>query len=236
MRHIDQVRTDQKPVVLLGSSTSMHNVTETLDLLGRTIVGIWDQDYQGQDSLHGYPVLGADWFDTNACDQFEFLVVTNWGPGNHAVVKRNRHKRRGLIDVMTQRGLVGATVVHPSANISPRAQLGRNVFIGAFGMVTTGAVIQDHVSMKEYVYVSHGAVIGHDSVLQLRATVTGNVHVGARCYVGINATVIHRGEHSDDPMIIGDDVLIHPGVRVMQSLPDGAVASLDGKHGFARVY
>ena len=236
MRNIDQIREDRKPVVLLGSAISMHNVTESLDFIGRQIVGIWDLDYQGQSHLHDYPVLPADWLDTCDSREYEFLVATNWGPGPHAVVRRNRDKRRALIAMMRQRELVGATIVHPSANVSTRALLGRNVSVGAFGMITTRAILCDHVSMKEYVYVSHDAVIGEDTVLQLKCTVTGHVELGQRCYVGINASVIHRGEYSTEPMTIGNDVLIHPGVRVMQSLPDGAVASLKGDQKFSRVY
>lgn len=236
MRTIDQIRCDNKPVVLLGSAISLHNVTESLDLLGRPVVGIWDPDYWGQDQLHGYPVLPEHWLDQQSCDDFEFYVATNWGPGQHPVVRRNAVKRRQLIELMAQRGLVGATVVHPSANISPRAMIGRNVCVGAFGMVTTGAVLHDHVSMKEHAYVSHHAEIGEDSVLQLRSTITGHVHLGARCYVGVNASVIHRGEYSSDPMTVGNDVLIHPGVRVMQALPDGAVASLNRDRRYPRVF
>jgi carbonic anhydrase/acetyltransferase-like protein (isoleucine patch superfamily) len=236
MRTIDQIREDRKPVVLLGSAISMHNVTESIEFLGREIVGIWDLDYQGHSHLHDYPILPADWLDTCDRDEFEFLVATNWGPGPHAVVRRNRSKRRDLITIMQQRGLVGATIVHPSANVSPRALLGRNVCVGAFGMITTRAKLYDNVSMKEYAYVSHDAVIGSDTVLQLKSTVTGHVELGERCYVGINASVIHRGEYSTEPMVIGNDVLIHPGVRVMQALPDGAVASLGRANKFSRVY
>lgn len=225
---------ESKPVVFLGSGTSMPNVIECLHLLGRPVHGVWDPDYLGQDDLYGLPVLPSNWLDTQPVQQYEFFVATTWMPNRHRIIARNNHKRQELVHEMRSRNLIGATIVHPTAVVSPGAKLGRNVYVGAHTVICHGAHIHDHALIRDQAYVSHGVVIGEDTVVQIKSTITGDVHVGRHCYIGINATVIHRGSY-ESVMTLGDNVVIHPGLTVLQALPDGAVASLTDRR-FRRVF
>lgn len=230
MRSIKDIKLDRAPVVFLGSCTSMYNIIESCDDAGREVVGIYDPDYSGE--IYSLPVLNDDVLEFK--HEFEYFVATGWNPGTHPVTVRNNQKRQQLIDLMHQRDLVGATLIHPTCVISPRARIGRNVRIGAMSMVTAGAEIANDVNIKEQCYISHGVKIGRDSIVQLKATITGDVHVGEHAWIGVNSTIIHRGS-TGAPMLIGDRVLIHPGVTVMQSLPAGAVASIRDRK-FSRVF
>lgn len=230
MRSIADIKSDQAPVVFLGSCTSMYNIIESCDASGRKIVGIYDPDYSGE--LYGLPILGADVLEFQK--EFEFFVATGWNPGEHPVTVRNNQKRNQFINLMHQHNLAGATLIHPTCVISPQAQIGRNVRIGAMSMITAGACIANDVNIKEQCYISHGVQIGRDSIVQLKATITGDVHVGEHVWVGVNSTIIHRGS-TGNAMRIGDRVLIHPSVTVMQSLPSDAVASLRDRK-FSRVF
>ncbi len=199
----------------------MYNIIESCEAANRGVIGIYDPDYSGE--LYGLPVLTDDVFHFH--HEFEFFVATGWNPGRHPVTVRNNQKRDQLIDLMHQKGLVGATLVHPTCVISPQARMGRNVRIGAMSMITAGAEIHDDVNIKEQCYISHGVRVGRDSIVQLKATITGDVHVGEHAWIGVNSTIIHRGATAR-AMTIGNRVLIHPSVTVMQSLPDDAVASI----------
>jgi len=76
--------------------------------------------------------------------------------------------------------------VHPSAVISPQAQLGRNVGIGPHGVVEEGAVVGDETQVGAGSYLGRKVRIGTHCVLHPR------VYVGDRCLLG-NRVVLHPG-------------------------------------------
>ena len=234
MRTIEEIRNNTKPVILLGSSLTSHNLLESCEAQGITVLGFIDPDYSGQTSLYGKPLLDKDTYLTKYKDLVEFFVATNWNPDPHRVTVRNNKKRDMLIDWIDEYNLSAATLVHPTAVISPGALIGRNVSIGAMSMVCHGAEISDHASIKEQCYISHGVKIGRNTVVQLRACITGDVYVGSNTYVGVGSTILHRGATAT-PTIIGDNVLIHPNLLVFQDLPSGSTASLRDKK-FSRVF
>ena len=224
----------QSPVIFLGSSLTLPNLIDSLHAQNRCIIGIWDQDYQNQRSMFELPILKEDFLDQINVQEYEFFVATNWNPGKHPITVRNNQKRNDLIDLMKKKNLTGAKIIHPTAIVSPRAEIGCNVSIGAMTMVTHGTKIHNHVSIKEQCYISHDVVIEEDSVIQIKACITGDVHIGKHTYVGINSTIINRGAVAK-PMRIGNNSLIHPTVLVMQDLPDDSVASLQDSK-FSRVF
>ena len=87
-------------------------------------------------------------------------------------------------------GIVGGTGIAPQAIVDPTARLEPGVTVEA------GAVIGPH------------AEIGAGTVVAATAGVGSHVRIGRDGYVGSGATVQHA--------LIGDRVIIHPGVRVGQ--------------------
>jgi UDP-3-O-[3-hydroxymyristoyl] glucosamine N-acyltransferase len=78
--------------------------------------------------------------------------------------------------------------------------------------VSPGAYIDETAKIEEAVTIEHGAVIGPDAHIGRGALIGPNALVGAGVQIGRNtsicsgATVIHA--------IVGDDVIIHSGVRI----------------------
>jgi len=79
--------------------------------------------------------------------------------------------------------------VHPSAVIAEDAEIGENVFIGAF------------------VTIGEGSSIGNATQLRAGAKIGDNVHVGANC-------VLHPNVFIDDHCTIGNNVILHSGVVI----------------------
>lgn len=214
---------------MLGWSYSLTHLSEIARAAGRDIAGLYDPD--GVTSDLDIVDLSLEQVMSKHL-RYEFIVGTTWVPGSHAVSMRTRHKRQALIDMMQQHRLVGARIIHPSAVISARAKIGRNVIIGHGAQINHGAVVEDHVIIKDQAYISHDVVIGSGSLVQIRACVTGGCHLGADCFVGVNSTVVNR--HQDGGhMHIGAGSVIAPGVTVMTDLDPGSLA-VPGSH--PRVY
>jgi carbonic anhydrase/acetyltransferase-like protein (isoleucine patch superfamily) len=234
MRCLTEIQKDNLPIIILGSCLSLPTIIESCVALDRKIIGIVDNDYYGQDNMAGLPVFQESWLDSIDTSLYEFFVATIWSPGSHNATRRNNDKRNHYIDLMDQKKLVGATIIHPTCVVSPGALVGRNVRIGAMTVIIHGAEINNHVLVKEQCYISHDVKIGKNSVVQIKACITGHVCVGENTYIGVGSTIMNRGELSN-PTIIGSNVLVHPGLLVIQDLPNDAVASLKNKK-YSRVF
>lgn len=221
MRTLQDIQQDQLPVIIMGHCSTLPNVLESLALVGRKVHGIMDRDYRGQDHIHGLPLLpDHEYLRSGTREQYEFFVATGWQAGRNADMQRNNAKREQYLEWMSRFNLVGATIIHPTAVISPGAVFGRNVRVGALTMVNHGAQVHDHATIRDQAYVSHDVTVGRDSVIQIGARLTGNVQVGDHVYVGVSATVIARRGR---PMLLGNHSVIWPGVTVMRALAEHEV-------------
>lgn len=105
-----------------------------------------------------------------------------------------------------------ATVVHPTARVSPLARIGRNVLIMAGAVVTSNAVIGDHVCVLPNTVIHHDVTIGDWTLIGSNVTIAGGTAIGENCYVG-SASSIMNGLH------IGDRSLVGLGSNVIRSCP-----------------
>ena len=105
-----------------------------------------------------------------------------------------------------------ATVVHPTARVSPLATIGRNVLVMAGAVITSNAVIGDHVCILPNTVIHHDVTVGDWTLIGSNVTIAGGTAIGENCYVG-SATSIMNG------LQIGDRSLIGLGSNVIRSCP-----------------
>ncbi len=114
-------------------------------------------------------------------------------------------ERASLAELLQQRhGVQFHTLVHPTAYVSPLAQLGRGVFVGANSVIGPGAQLADHVFINRGVTVGHDTRIGSFSRLQPGSNVGGLSELGSSVTVAIGATLLER-------LRIGDFAFIGAG-------------------------
>ena len=108
-------------------------------------------------------------------------------------------------------------LIHPSAWISPSAQ------IGPGSVVFAQAAVQSQVAIGTGSILNTGCSVDHDAQLSDAvhvcpgARLAGEVQVGARSWIGIGASVIQQ-------VSIGADVNVGAGAAVLRDLPDGVTA------------
>jgi UDP-3-O-[3-hydroxymyristoyl] glucosamine N-acyltransferase len=105
------------------------------------------------------------------------------------------------------KSLVGTAGINPGASIHPEARLEQDV------IVDPGVVIGPRAELGS------GSIIGANSVIG------SDVRVGRDCLIGPQATITHA--------LIGDRVILHPGVRIGQPSVDFSHAGIAlAPHGF----
>lgn len=106
-----------------------------------------------------------------------------------------------------------ATIIHPNAQISKLATIGKNVLIMAGVVITSNAVIKDHVCILPNTVIHHDSSIGSYSLLGSNISVAGSVDIGDNCYIGSGSRIINNIQ-------VGHRCLIGMGSNVIKSIPD----------------
>lgn len=102
----------------------------------------------------------------------------------------NNEIRQKLVDTLNIPMTRYALLVHPSAVISPSAEIGRGT------VVMPNATINADTKIGEHCIVNSNAVIEHDNIIEdyahisPNATLAGTVSVGKGTHIGSNATII----------------------------------------------
>lgn len=194
-----------------GLARELHELIEDINAAAR--VPVWDvlgwldsnAATHGK-RVHDLPVLGdLDWLKSNA----DASVVIGIGapPARRKVAERIRalgHTRF-------------ATLIHPTAVIGRRVEIGEGTVICANVTTTTDYKIGRHVLINIMATVAHDDVL-HDYVtIAPAAVISGNVTIGEGTDLGTNATVNQGVE-------IGAWSIVGSGAVVTKSLPDNCTA------------
>jgi len=183
------------------------NAVEALDCLsaGDVMLGFVDDTpaKQGR-AVHGHPVHGREalerWPDARV------LAV----PGSPTSYRA----RRGVIEGLGLAAGRFATLVHPRASVSPRARLGANVLVMAGVVITSDAVIGDHVCILPNTVIHHDVVVGAFSLIGSNVTVAGGTVLEENCYVGGGSSLMHG-------LRIGAGALVGMGSNVIRDVAPG---------------
>ena len=136
------------------------------------------------------------------------------------------------------------TCIHPTAIVSPKAQLGENVKIGPFCMVDGDVILGDNTELRAYVHIYGYTEMGSDCTIFDHTVIGGEpqditfnkeetwVKIGnnlmCREYVTINRAV---GEGK--ATTVGDNCFIMEGVHLAHNVKIGHDCTIANKCGFS---
>ena len=103
--------------------------------------------------------------------------------------------------------------IHPTAWISPSAQIGYGCMIGPFACVQADSKIGNHVIINTGSIVEHDCIIDNYCHISPHSTLCGGVKIGERVFIGAGATVIPK-------ICIVDDVCIGAGATVIKNISE----------------
>jgi len=115
-------------------------------------------------------------------------------------------------------GFALATVVHPSAVISPFARIGAGTVVMPGAIVNCGASIGRNCIINSGAVVEHDCEIGDHAHISPRAALGGRATVGAYAHVGIGAIVLPGAT-------VGSGAIVGAGAVVLKTVLDGTTVA-----------
>ena len=119
--------------------------------------------------------------------------------------------RREAYDRMTEAGFQGAQVIHPSAYISPDAEVGDGA------VIAHGAFIGSRARVGKNFYAAKGSSVGHDAVIGDHTRIGVGAFVGGHTVIGENV-FLGSGAMLKDRIRIGDFSVVAIGSAVFRDV------------------
>lgn len=180
------------------------NGLEALDCLGDTYrcIGFVDDTPEKQRTgAWGYPVFGRAAFQQHPHAR---VLAVPGGPHSY----KARSQIVGSLGIAEDRF---ATIVHPTARVSPLARIGHDVLIMAGVVITSNATIGNHVCILPNTVIHHDSSVGDWSLVGSNVTLASSSRIGANCYVGSGTSIMNGID-------IGDRALVGIGSNVIRNI------------------
>lgn len=126
--------------------------------------------------------------------------------------------RRQIFERIQREGIPLKTLIHPTAIISPTAELGTGTVVMPGVIVNASARIDRGVILNSGCIVEHDCRIGDFVHLSPGVALAGSVSIGPESHLGIGASVIQG-------IRIGEKTIVGAGASVVDTLPDKVTAA-----------
>lgn len=176
-----------KPILIMGACGYTKKLIEVTQLLNSDVIGVCDpgmRSASANSEFFGLKIIDErEVFDKYSPDQISLV--------NGLVSIPEQSIRRDLYISYKLKGFDFATLIHPSAIISPTVRLGEGVHILASAVINADTEIADNVVINTNATIENDCYIGAHSHIASRAVLCGKANVGMQSYIGAGAVVPH---------------------------------------------
>jgi sugar O-acyltransferase (sialic acid O-acetyltransferase NeuD family) len=184
------------------------NGLEALDCLGDEYecIGFIDDTPEKQ----GRQPIGIEVFSRKILQKYmeAYILAVPGSPTSYL-------QRKSHIDSLQIPDKRYATVIHPRAIISTNASIGCNVLIMAGVVITSNAIIEDHICILPNSVIHHDSKIGVYSLIGSGVIIAGYTTVEENSYIGSGSRIINN-------ITIGRNALVGIGSTVLKDVLPGS--------------
>lgn len=167
------------------------------------LLGFFDDGVKAGTMIDNLPILGG------------LNELNNWNESIDVVIAiADPNTRMNLVGSIASKKVDFPSIVHPNALLgSPFNRLGKGSIITAGVILTTGITIGDFVIVNLAGTIGHDVVLGSFTSLMPQCSISGNVKLGARCFVGSGVRILQG-------ISLGDDSIVGAGAVVTKSFSE----------------
>lgn len=195
-------------IVIVGGGAGARFTADILRAAGQGVKGFLDDKLAAGTKVNDAPVLGAFSLldDASFVRDREFILAFA-DFANRLKIAEKIHEFSGRL----------TNAIHPKAEVSPSASIGKNVIVNAFSLIHPGAVIGDLVLIEGHCSIGVDNRIGNNVLFATGIMLNGSVVIEDDVFLGSGAIVI-PGKR------VGKGALIGAGATVVSDIPPNTVA------------
>ena len=189
---------------IYGAGGHARVVSSILRARGISVIGFFDDSFQGKEIIQGAPVLGRfnDIFKYKDSFCAAYLAI-----GDNS-------QRKKAYNILVKNKIVVPPLVHPKSvmEIDAKVKPGTVICMGA--IVGTEVKIGKGVILNTGCSADHEVQIGDFVHIAPKSAIAGRTRIGKNTFIGMNASIA-------DNLKIGKNVQIGAGSIVLRDVPDG---------------
>ncbi len=192
-----------QPILILGTRIFAEEVADLVsEIPGFQVAGFVEnmEPERCQKKMEGLPIYWVEDLPKLAEDHLAICGLTT--------THRSRYTEQ-----VAALGIRFASLVHPSARVSPKSTLGEG------SMVSVGSIIAAHTHLGPHVIVNRGVLIGHHTEIASHVSVQPGANIAGACRIG-EGTYIGMGSVVIDRITIGAHSVVGAGAVVTKDVPD----------------
>ena len=154
-------------------------------------------NYEKKKECMGFPILGRNADAVKYIDEADFFVAIG-----------ESEMRKRLLEELKALGAAIATLIHPTAVIGSRVEIGEGTVVMPGAVINAESVIGRGCIINTCSSVDHGCVLGDYVHVAVGAHLCGIVKAGENTWIGAGATVINGVNICSDCMIGAGAVVV----------------------------
>jgi UDP-perosamine 4-acetyltransferase len=197
----DRRRFDSPPVFVAGTGSYAAEIAEyaqASEMRVEALIELLDLERVGT-TIHGLPVIDS-------------AALPAGIP--HAVLAAGKNRSSTWAELAAN-GWIAVTVIHPSAVVSPSAQIKAGCIVGPTAVIGAQTLLNQQTLIGRGALIGHHVSIGEGAVVNPGANVAGNVSIGDGAVIGMGAVVVNGIE-------IGNGAVVAAGAVVVRDVPSAA--------------
>ena len=159
---------------------------------------------KGHREIAGYPIYREEDVELEEfLKAYDEVIVAT---GNNGL----REKKQSMVSAM---GIPVATLIHPTAVISPSARISPGCTVLANAIININADVGAGCIINNAAIVEHDCIVGDFVNMSPKAAMAGHTKIGRKTFLGIGCTLI-------DDIEVGEGVIVGAGAVVIRDVPD----------------
>jgi len=195
-------------VYIVGAGTYGEAMCELAEVLGYKVKGFYDED----ERKIGEFVMGVE-----VIGKFSEIVDLEIQNKQFIVAIGSNSVRYDIMMEINQLGGKTPTLIHPSAIISPSADIGNGVYIQANAYIWTKVKIDDFCIISPSVVIAHHSSVGKACLISTLSGVGASIKIENKVFVGMGSTIV------TGLSLIGENTIIGAGAVVLKNVDENSV-------------
>lgn len=187
-------------LALLGASGHGKVIADMALLCGWTAIEFFDDAWPQRSKNGLWPVSGNTEALLSRLTEFDGVLVSI----GDCKARWEKHQ------LLVSRGASLVSIVHPSAQISPHASLGKGSVVMAVAAINIDAAVGEACIINTGATVDHDCRLGDAVHVSPGAHLSGSVAIGAGSWIGVGAAIKHGMQIGSHAMVGAGAVVVRP--------------------------